>query len=333
MSTNDVHVAQPFRCGRGPSTAVYRFTVLTPTYNRAHTLPRVYRSLDSQTFRDFEWLVVDDGSSDGTADLVAHYRANAWFPVRYIYQEHGHKKKAFNRGVREARGELLLCLDSDDEITPNALETLERHWRRIPDRERDFFCGVTGLCVDTTGKVVGDRFPVDVLDSDYLEVFYRYHVVGEKWGFTRTDLLRRFPFTEEVTGHVPEGVVWSAIAARYKTRFVNEVVRVYHYEEDSITRGGPNRKRLISGHAANADGHALWAREVVCNQWQWFLLAPVWFVKMGANYTRFHLHMRSSRVGRRWRLRGWIPRLIVAISWPIGVARYYADRWSARSAV
>jgi glycosyltransferase involved in cell wall biosynthesis len=301
----------------------YRFTVFTPTYNRAHTLLRVYESLKRQTFRDFEWLIVDDGSTDNTRERVERWRQDNLISIRYFWQPNSHKKTAFNRGVTEARGELFLTMDSDDEAMPNALESLNRHWMSIPDSQRSHFSAVTGLCIDTTGEIVGSRFPADVLDSDTSEVFYRYGVVGEKWGFQRSDILRQFPFPEDVDGYVPEGVVWSAIAAHYKTRFINEVLRIYHNENVSITREGTAEDRI----QRHADGHALWAREVICNEWRWFLFDPKWFLKMAANYTRFHLHLQKLQSRKRWPLNGLFPRMLVMLMWPVGVARYELDIW------
>lgn len=89
------------------------FTVFTPTYNRAHTLLRVFSSLQAQTFQDFEWLIVDDGSTDGTEELIKHWGSESHFPVRYFKQENRGKHVAFNRGVREATGQFFLPLDSD----------------------------------------------------------------------------------------------------------------------------------------------------------------------------------------------------------------------------
>ena len=91
----------------------HKFTVFTPTYNRGYVLRRAFESLQRQTFKDFEWVVVDDGSTDNTRVLVADLAQKALFPVRYFYQTHGHKKKAINYGVREARGELFVFLDND----------------------------------------------------------------------------------------------------------------------------------------------------------------------------------------------------------------------------
>lgn len=298
----------------------YRFTVFTPTYNRAHTLPRVYESLKRQTFRDFEWLIVDDGSTDNTRELVEGWQRENPFLIRYFWQENAHKKAAFNRGVQEAHGELFLTLDSDDEALPGALRILNQHWRNIPEAERDRFSAVTGLCIDRAGVVVGSRFPVDVLDSNSLAIRYRYRVKGEKWGFQRTDILRRFPFPEDVQGVVPEGVVWSRIASNYMTRFVNDVLRIYHTETDSITQTGAEN---------SADGLALWAREVLCNEWRWFWHDPKEFLKIAANYTRFHMHLQKRHCEKCWPLRGLVPRLLVFLMWPVGALRYMWDERKA----
>jgi glycosyltransferase involved in cell wall biosynthesis len=194
------------------SPYVYVFTVFTPTQNRARTLPRVYESLSAQTFRDFEWLVVDDGSTDETQSLVEQWREEAALSIRYVYQEHQGKHVAFNRAARESRGELFLNLDSDDRCVPHALERLKHHWDSIPDDRRAAFSSVTVHCMDPQGKLIGDMFPRDVTDSDPLEIRYRFHVRGEKWGFQRTDVMRQYPFPEMPAGsYVAEDIVWSRI--------------------------------------------------------------------------------------------------------------------------
>src|SRR6266576_5358341 len=104
------------------------FTVFTATHNRAHTLARAYESLQRQTYRDFEWLIIDDGSTDKTRLLIRSYLEAAALPVRYIYQEHQGKHVAHNRAVLEAKGEFLLPLDSDDALLPHALMRLKFHW-------------------------------------------------------------------------------------------------------------------------------------------------------------------------------------------------------------
>ena len=141
------------------------FTVFTPTYNRAHTLRRVYDSLCAQTLRDFEWIVIDDGSTDGTAELVANWVKAADFPVRFFRQEHSGKHIAHNLAMREARGKFFLPLDSDDACAPRALERMAYHWNTIPDSERALYSGVDGLCSDQNGEIIGDRFPSEPFDT------------------------------------------------------------------------------------------------------------------------------------------------------------------------
>lgn len=297
----------------------YTFTVFTPTYNRSHTLPRVYESLKRQSFRDFEWLIVDDGSTDNTRDLVARWQQERIIPIRYFRQAHEHKKTAFNRGVKEAAGELFLTLDSDDEVLPDGLTILIRHWVNIPESERHSFSAVTGLCIDKNGDIIGPRFAEDVFDSDSLEILHRFRITGDKSGFQKTEVLRQFPFPEDVDGHVPEGIIWSRISAKYRTRFVNDPVKRVHFDAaESITR-------TALPHDTHADGHALWAREVLCNEWRWLYYNPKWFLKMAANYTRFHMHLQKSQPGKRWPLVGLIPRLLMMLMWPVGVMRYWLD--------
>lgn len=154
---------------------MFRFTVFTPTYNRAHTLHRVFESLLAQTFQDFEWLIVDDGSSDATRDLVNSWQAP--FPIRYIYKENGGKHTAFNLAVQEARGEFFLTFDSDDRCVSHALQRFYEVWQGIEDK--DAFSGVTALCMDEAGRVVGDEFVSELCDATYLQDKYIYKLKGQ----------------------------------------------------------------------------------------------------------------------------------------------------------
>ncbi|NYT35671.1 glycosyltransferase family 2 protein [Allopusillimonas soli] len=298
------------------------FCIVTPTYNRAHTLERVYHSLREQSFQDFEWVIVDDGSTDNTRAMVMGWQQEASFPIHYMWQNNQHKKTAFNRGVRKASGELVVALDSDDSLDANALYSMATAWGEIPPNERDRYVAITGLCARPDGSIVGDMFPADVFDATSLDMTFKYHVRGEKFGCLRTDVLRRFPFPEEIAGFVPESLVWRAIArAGYLTRFVNQVFRVYYDSADSISRQGRDGQQ-------HALGLWLLAQDTVMECLPWFRYRPQAFLMAGARYTRFSLLMRHGRQARPRgrRLRGIGPRLLVGLMWPLGALLYIRDR-------
>lgn len=293
----------------------YTFTVFTPTYNRAHTLHRVYESLLKQTFTDFEWLIVDDGSTDHTTELIASWQAP--FPIRYIYKENGGKHTAFNRGVQEAAGELFLTFDSDDSCTPEALQVFNDVWQGIEDREK--FAGVTALCMDESGEVVGDMFTHDVHDATYLEDKYVYKIKGEKWGFQRTDVLKQFPFPEpEGLKLVSEGYVWARISGEYLTRYVNKCLRVYHTETGSYVHSAPGKYATELAYSG---------KETLNYEIRYFWKAPLTFVRQSVHYVRFSLHAQQRPFQG---LEHALGRVLVSFCLPIGALVFMKDRLQHR---
>jgi len=282
----------------------FTFTVFTPTYNRAHTLGRVRQSLLSQTFTDFEWLIVDDGSNDSTPQLVKQWQADSPFPIGYIKQANRGKHVAFNRGVDRAQGELFLTLDSDDTCLPDALATLYNAWQDIPSSARDEFAAVTGLCVDENGQVIGDSFPDDVLDSNPSELNHRYKIKGEKWGFTRTDLLKEYPYPEPPgVLFVPESVVWITIGKKYQTRCVNQPLRVYHTaSEDSLSHSGLKWSQV--------EGLFIWHQTVLNHETDWFWRNPLSILRSAVNYCRFGMLAGQSLIMQARGIVGSLARLL-----------------------
>src|SRR4030095_1387671 len=141
-----------------------RITVFTPMFNRFELLKRTYRSICAQTFRDFEWLIIDDGSTDDTTDIIRTWQRASLFPIRFIRQRHQGKHIAHNNAIAHAKGELFAVLDSDDTLVPNALERLLFHWDAIPVSHHHQYSGVTCLCMDEDSRVIGRPFPFLVLD-------------------------------------------------------------------------------------------------------------------------------------------------------------------------
>ena len=216
-------------------------TVVTPTFNRAHTLRRAYASLRDQSLSNFEWLIVDDGSSDGTERLIAELGIDAPFPIRYLSQQHSGKHVARNRAVAEANGRFFVGLDSDDWLLPNALATLLNAWESIPLPRRDQFIGVAGRCALPDGTKIGGNLPTEVLDSDEVELRNRLYIRGDNAGMNRTDVLRAYPMPEiEGQNFVTEAVVQNRIAREYKTRYFDEVVKICDYQRGGLS----DRSRL-----------------------------------------------------------------------------------------
>ncbi len=298
-------------------TSELPITVMTPTYNRASTLPRVYESLLQQTFTSFEWLIVDDGSTDNTRELVQQWIDEQKLTIRYVWQPNQHKKTAFNHGVREAHGELLVALDSDDTIEPDALAHMWSTWQQLENREQ--FIGITGLCAKPNGEIVGDPYPRDVMAIPAIDMYFKYKVRGEKFGCLNTAVLRKYPFPEDIAGFVPESLVWRRIARDgYKTLFINQVYRTYFDSQDSLSR---------EGHSVG-DKHALgllWlAKDMVNDCLPWFKYQPKEFIKAAIRYNRFKrvLAKQGQAVPEWGQLTDWKAKLLVAITAPIARVMY-----------
>lgn len=209
-------------------------TVFTPTYNRAYILPKLYESLVNQTFCDFEWIIIDDGSTDGTDRLVEGWLQEKRVNISYLRVDNGGKYRAINRGVRMARGELFFIVDSDDRLMPHSLERVWSLWQ--PIRYDKSFCGLAGSLAYPDGRRIGGAFPGHHLDCSALDFRYKYKVEGDLAEVVRTDIMRRFPFPE-IDGEkfCVESLVWNRIAQHYRMRFLAEPVYVTEYLPDGLS--------------------------------------------------------------------------------------------------
>lgn len=226
-------------------------SIATPAYNRAHTLPRLFESLERQAFRDFEWIVVDDGSTDGTKELCDSFAEKASFPFRYLKQENSGKHVAINVAAQEARGEWFFIVDSDDYLTDTSLEVNARYLTQI--EEDSAFAGVSGVrmredgsfLVGTHGETMDDlprkiqvRFSLEYIDATPQDFRIKYSMPGDRAEVVRTDLVRRFPFPSfQGERFVSEYYLWQSISdLGLKVRWFNGPTYIADYLTDGLTR-------------------------------------------------------------------------------------------------
>ena len=215
-------------------------TIYTPTYNRAYILPKLYESLQNQTCRDFEWIIIDDGSTDETESVVKNWIGTNKFDVVYKKKKNGGMCSAMNVAVQMARYEWSIKVDSDDFLTSNAVEKIHEWVETITDD--DSFVGVSGLRgYITNDKIIGG-YPSNKKYKHYIDATNlqrnKFNLHGDKAEVYKTEILRKYPFPEfEGENVLDPAVVWDAIANDgYKIRWFNYVIYKCEYIDDGLTK-------------------------------------------------------------------------------------------------
>lgn len=244
-------------------------TIVTPTYNRAHTLERSFNALKKQSFKDFKWIIMDDGSTDDTRHLVARFQNENIFDIDYYYNDNQHKFITVFKGIEKVSTPYFMVLDSDDSYPSDALQILFDESESIKNQED--FIGIIGHSADKDGQIVGDVFPEE-FDGSIFEMRYKHKVRGDKNGifFTKTyqQLLSHFNYQQyQGKGYIPQSVFFNTYDAEgVKTRFINKIVRNYFMDledQHSVSNTRWSRKNtfgLMEGHLSflNAYGGQLW---------------------------------------------------------------------------
>ena len=228
-------------------------TVFTPAYNRAHTLPRTYESLCRQDCKDFVWLVVDDGSSDNTADLVRSWQKQEnGFEIRYLYQENGGMHTAHNAAYEVIDTELNVCIDSDDCLADGAVKKILDKWCSVKDLG---YAGIIGLDADLDGKLIGKGFP-DGLAETTLTGYYAAGGSGDKKLVYRTDFIKQYPPYPVFEGekYVALAYKYRLIDQDYKLAVLDEVLCNVEYQPDGSS--GTMWKQYLR----NPKGFAFWRK-------------------------------------------------------------------------
>jgi len=233
-----------------------KITVFTPTFNRGYLMNKLFYSLNSQTNKHFEWLIVDDGSIDQTGELVETFKEQADFEIRYFYQQNGGKHRAINHGLDLARGELFFIVDSDDSLTDDAIEKIFNNYSGIAFDNS--FAGIAFNKGFSKKRIVGETFEGTYIDCDNLHRG-KHNILGDKAEVYRTDILKsiKFPVVDG-ENFMSEVVLWNEVARRgYKLRWFNDIIYFCDYLEDGLTK---NSEKILFN---NPVAHQMMTKELL----------------------------------------------------------------------
>lgn len=293
------------------------FSIITPTYNRAHLLSRLYQSLVDQKFISMEWVVIDDGSTDDTQPLLARLAREAPFPVVVGKQENGGKHRALNHAAQLASGFFFVDIDSDDYFLPDALPRYYQIWNELDPETQATLGGMIADSVHIDGQIVGRPFPREGMITNAIDLRRHLKVRGDKLYIYKLKLIKKFPFPEfPGENFLQESVRHRRIAQHYNLRATILAKRVKDYQQGGLSAPGktiPNCLRNPKGYRLRTlEATNLGAKENHVDLW-----------KECAAYIRFALHCGeplADQFGNIQRKPLWISAL------PLGVGRYFLDR-------
>ena len=212
------------------------FNIITPTYNRKHLIARVYDSLLKQTYQNFKWIIIDDASTDDTADLINQWINSSQLCIEY-YQLDKNKGKpnAVNFGLTKCNEKYTIIADSDDTFSSYTLENLKEIWESI-DIEQKNICAIWSLVMDEKNKIKGDVFPEDQWQVGFEErvLNRKQQLQGDKWHCWITEILKKYPLYTDKFSHIGESHTWNRINKIHDFLCINTAFLKAHITENSL---------------------------------------------------------------------------------------------------
>jgi glycosyltransferase involved in cell wall biosynthesis len=209
-------------------------TVFTPTYNRAYCLQKLYNSIKRQTVKDFLWVVIDDGSTDNTKNLIDSWIKEGFVEIQYYYKENEGMHTGYNTAYEVIETELCMCIDSDDYMTDNAIELVLNHWKKYGS---DKYAGIIGLDCYKDGKIISKPIPDELTETTIGELNWVLNLTGDKKLIYRTDVMKKYPPFPVFKGEKFVPLFCKPLFADrdYKMLLLKEVLCVVEYMDDGST--------------------------------------------------------------------------------------------------
>lgn len=284
-----------------------RLTIFTPTYNRAYILPKLYDSLCEQTCQDFEWLIVDDGSTDHTKELVDNWRQECKMDIQYIYQDNSGKMMAHNKAAQASKTELFMCVDSDDHLcSPQVVRDIISFWDNHSKKYCDNICGIIAF------KEIGQKrmaFP-EGMNVAHLSELDEKGFKGEATLVFRRDVLEQYPFPSFIgEKFVTDVYIYDQIDQKYNFMLFPYYVQHCDYHEDGYSH---NYMKLLFN---NPQGFRAYHNQCVRFKKKGYLKSVICYVAL------------SLRIGDRGMFRHAANRPLTALLFPLGVLKYLYDNY------
>ncbi|MGM0874225.1 MAG: glycosyltransferase family 2 protein [Bacillota bacterium] len=231
-------------------------TVFTPTYNRAYTLHLCYESLKRQTSKDFIWLIIDDGSTDNTKELINKWIAEDVVPIRYHYQENQGMHGAHNAAYELIDTELNVCIDSDDYMADDAVEKIVQFWKK---HGSDKYAGIVALDATRDGSIIGTKMPDHLKESTLSNLYGKHKVNGDKKLVYRTELTKKTPPYPVFPGekYCPLSYKYILIDQQCPLLVMNEILCYVEYLPDGSSMN------IINQYKKNPNGFAFFRKVAI----------------------------------------------------------------------
>ena len=266
-----------------------KITVFTPTYNRAHLLKRVFESLQNQTDKNFIWQIVDDGSKDDTRNVVEDFKKSSSFEIQYLYKKNGGKHTAHNFGVENCKTDYFLILDSDDWLSEDAIEVVNKKIKKVDNLEN--ISGIIGkkFCIDNSSSQA--EMPKNIEFASGIELYEKYGLEGETLRIYKTSVLKEYLFPViKNEKFVSENVVFDKIDQKYKMYVIPEKLYFYEYLDDGYSRN------IDKIHLQSPIGYAISLKSsaetalFLKNKIKWTILYIIWCQKTNCinGYDKFN---------------------------------------------